>query len=298
MIVISSSRAAVARGCWMKYKWRYIDHLESIRQASALTLGKILHAAFDRYYKGATNDYVRSYIISTFNDEISIVPLPDQEDLVIARYTALGAWDNYPYKNLNEFQKIYSEEDFIVRLGNTRGIRFRGRVDGRILKDNVWWVRELKTTFMTQRQFEGRASTSAQASGYVYALRKLNYPIHGVMYDVIKKPLLRKRKDETVHDFGKRILEDYADKNRQDFYYKRHYTYRNEVDLKLFEEGMVELVKEIRRRTKAQSFYRNPDACWNFNTECPFKKICWMEKPDPLTLKLYFKKEVSDATKR
>lgn len=289
MIEISSSRAGVARECWMKYKWKYIDHLEPLRKSSALSLGKIVHEAFDLYYKGTKDIDVRNYIITTFDKEIATIPFPDQEDFTLSRYIALGMWDNFPEKNLNIFQKIFSEEDFLVRLGNTRNIRFKGRVDGRIQKDNVWWVRELKTTYMTQRQFEGRAKTSAQASGYIYALRKLGYNIHGMMYDCIKKPLLRKRKDETVHDFGKRILKDYADKKKKDLYYKRHYTYRNEMELRLFVEGLIELVKEIRTRVRKNSFYRNPDACWNFNAECPYMKICWMDKPDSLTLKLYFK---------
>ncbi|KKK47502.1 hypothetical protein LCGC14_3154560, partial [marine sediment metagenome] len=36
--------------------------------------------------------------------------------------------------------------------------------------------------------------------------------------------------------------------------------------------------------------YRNTDACWHFNTECQYAKICFADTPDPLVLELYFKK--------
>lgn len=290
MLEISHSRSCIARACWMKYKWHYVDGYEPLRQSPSLSLGRIMHEAFDVYYKGMPQDLVRTYIITRFNDEISQLPLPDVEDLVVARYTALGMWDNYPYKDLTEFEDMASEEDFNVTLGKLRGVRYKGRIDGRVKKNGVYWVREFKTTGLSQRQFTGRVATSDQASGYVYAQRKMGHDVKGVMYDCIRKPSLYKRIDETIHDYGKRILQDYANKSKTKGYFERHYTYRNETELRYWEDGMVELVKEIRQRCRTGSFYRNTDACWSFNSECPYKKICFQDEPDPLTLMLFFKK--------
>jgi len=142
---------------------------------------------------------------------------------------------------------------------------------------------------VNQRQFEGRMQTSAQGSGYVYALRSKGYPVEGIMVDYLKRSLLRKRKEETVYEYGQRIYLDYHDKPR--YYFGRIYTYRNPVHLLNYEQDMIELVQDIEDRLKSNKWYRNYDNCWNYNAECPFKKICYTDKPDKLTLELYFERK-------
>lgn len=269
----------------MKYKWKYIEGLEPVTKSVQLTLGSIIHEAFDLFYKGFADKEVLKYIGDTFDAEIAKQEMADTEDLVISRYTALGMWQFYPYKNLKDFQEIYSEEEVHIPIGNYELII---KVDGRVKKDNVWWIRELKTTSFTQKQFEQRMATSAQVTGYVYGMRKKGYDIKGVMFDFIKKPLLRKNKMEDMHQFGTRIMKDYQDKPK--LYYARFYSYRTEQDLKLYEKDMLAVAAEMEKRSATGEFYRNQDACWGFNSECPYKKICFQEKPDTLTLELYFTK--------
>jgi phenolic acid decarboxylase len=99
---------------------------------------------------------------------------------------------------------------------------------------------------------------------------------------------------EDMHQFGTRILKDYKD--RPKLYYGRIYTYRTEQDLKLYEKDMLAVASEINNRIQTGEWYRNQDNCWSYNSECPYRKICFSEQPDPLTLELYFnKKEVSDG---
>ncbi len=155
-------------------------------------------------------------------------------------------------------------------------------------KENAWWVREVKTT-ANAALFEKQLDVADQATGYVYALRNLGCVVVGVMYDLVRKPLLRQRSQESVDDFGKRIMADY--KERPDEYYTRPYTYRTPVDLKHYEEDMTLLAREIKYHRRRESWRRNPDACWRFNRECEFKKICFQENPDPLTIQLYYTKK-------
>jgi hypothetical protein len=278
----------------MKYKFRYIDKLEPRTRIPAITLGKIIHNAFDLFYRGASDENVTSFISESFDDEIAQHELTDQEDLMVAKFTALGMWAHYPYKDLSRYQDIFSEEEFDVPLGRSRIFRFIGRVDGRVRIVNKWWARELKTTSLNQRQFEQRQMVSPQATGYVYGLYKRGIDCKGVIYDYIKKPLLRKGVSDTAESFGKRIVEDY--RNRPQMYYHQQYVYRTPVDLRHFEQDMTQLAREIRKRGRSGKFYRNQDACWSFNAECPYAKICFAETPDPLTVDLYFdKKEDNDA---
>ena len=112
------------------------------------------------------------------------------------------------------------------------------------------------------------------------------------MYDYIKKPLLRKGAHEDMDGFGKRIMQDYVD--RPDMYYSRHFVYRNEYQLQRFVQDVADVAAEIRRRTRTCEWRRNHEACFNFNSECPYAKICHCEQPDKITLEMYFKRRETD----
>jgi hypothetical protein len=109
------------------------------------------------------------------------------------------------------------------------------------------------------------------------------------MYEYIRKPILRKGANENAEAFGRRIMADYA--SRPKYYYNRHLSYRNSIELKLFEEDLILLGNDIIDKCQYGKFYRNVDACWNYNSPCPYSNICFAEKPDPLTLQLYYERK-------
>jgi len=287
---LSNNSSSTARSCWKKYYWRYAEGLTPIRQSSSVTLGKVVHEAFDLHYKHTPQVEIIKYITATYDDEIHKVSPEEQEHLVIAKYTALGMFSNYPYKTVDQFEEVKSELEFTVPLlgGNryAQGIPYTGRIDGLVKKRGLWWVRELKTTGQTARIFSQRISSSSQGTGYVWAARKLGYPVVGLMYDYIKRPLLRKRVMEDQYQFGNRILKDYEDK--PEAYFNQVYSYRNDHEIKVWEKDTKDIAKEIRHKYHTKNFYRNTDACYNYNYECEYKKICFEEQPDPLMLQLYF----------
>jgi len=287
MLEISHNSMSIAKSCWRKYYWTYHEGLKPTHSSSALSLGQTIHEAFDMFYKGFSSSEVTQYIIDKFDTDIANCSPNDVEDLVIARYTAIGMFSYFPTKDLTDFDKIESEQEFDVPVA--RGVRLVGKVDGLVEKDGVRWVRELKTTGLHFPQFEKKSRISAQATAYTYAMNKLGKPTTGIIYDYIKKPLLRKRQDEDMNDFGKRIMKDYRE--RPGMYYRRHYVYRTEQEIKMFEEDMFALVADVKEKRDKKDFYRNTDGCYNFNSECPFYKICHTPNPDPLTLKLYFTKQ-------
>jgi len=283
---LSNNSSATAKQCWKKFNWRYNEKLTPIKQSSAITLGQIVHEAFDRHYKGEDDQSVLAYIKKTYDEEIASTSPDEQEHLTIGKYTAIGMFGHCPFLK-SHFEEVLSEKEFRVKL--SRGVYYKGRVDGLVKKDGMWWIRELKTTSQTQRQFGQRASISAQATGYVWALKQLGYDIKGVMYDFIKKPLLRKRVSEDQFEFGARILSDY--KLKQEFYYSQIMSYRTDREIKMWEEDAVSLAKEIASKKRTGRYYRDTSACYTFNQECPYKKICFDEKPDSLMLQLYFKRD-------
>lgn len=293
---VSHSSSSMFRGCGKKYYWYYLEGLRPKKKSLALSLGRAVHDAFEKYYKGASSSDVVSYLTQTFDEDIAKADAQDVEGIEINKWTALGMWIHYPYKNLGGFSSIVPEKEFQVRLGKLRGVKLVGKVDG-LLEDysNKKWIREVKTTGLSPRQFNGRMNTSSQATGYVYAMNKAGHPVQGVMYDVIKRPLLRKRQTESCSDFCDRIVEDYkidanAPQNLRKSYL-RAFIYRSPYALMEYEKDMERLVKALRHTYKKDNWYRNQDQCWNFNSLCPFEKICWMDPVDKLTVNLYYDRE-------
>jgi len=242
------------------------------------------------YYNGFSENEVTGYITNTADEEIAKAPPDMAEDLLIMKYTALGMWLYYP-KDLSLFSKIIPE--LALKIKFDRGVDLVLRLDGLVMVDGKMWVRELKTTGMSFSQFEKRCETSPQCSTYTYAARKFGHPVEGVIFDFVKKPMLRRHVRESKEQFGKRILADYKD--RPIFYYKRHYSYRSKETLDLFEEDLRTTVKDLKRKCRTrkgvpvEEWSRNPDNCWNFNSACPYMPICFYKEPDPLTIELFFK---------
>jgi len=283
---ISNNSSSVALSCWKKFYWRYDQKLTPIRQSAALTLGSAVHEAFDQFYKGKSKQDTLLYIKRAFDSEIEQLAPEEQENMTIMKYTALGMFGHFPYFN-TVFEEQESEKEFRIKL--CYGVYFTGRVDGLVKKDGVWWLRELKTTGQTLRQFHQRISLSSQAMAYIWAMRKLGYDVKGVMFDYIKKPLLRKKVCEDQYEFGTRILGDY--KTRPDQYFGQIFSYHNDRTINEWEEDAISIAKDIQGKKRSKRYYRNTNNCYSYNSECPYKKICFDGKPDNLMLQLYYRRD-------
>ncbi len=291
---LSYSSTADARSCTKRYYYKNILGLEPRTTTSALSIGSTIHECFEMFFNKTPAAEILQHIDDVYKKELSkSLTEAEEERLLIDKYTCLGMWVNYPFSEM-EFEEVIPEKNFKVRLGNLRGVRLTGRVDGLVKRHGKWWIREVKTTSLDKRAFQSRASVSYQAAGYMYGvLKEPHTSLCGVVYDMIKRPLLRRGAHETAEDFGKRIFTDYAKPDKKEMYYDRYYSYRTEKEILEFERDMIILARDLRRRIRMNNWYRNTDACFSFNSECPYKKICWEEKPDPSLVEALYERKVS-----
>lgn len=282
---LSYSGMTVAKQCWKKYDWKYNHGIEPIDQGRHVKLGKIIHEAFEKYYNGATDASVSKFIAEEFAFERSRVELTDVEEVMISEAMCVGMWTAFP-KDMHVFQEIIPEREFKLDVG---GIEIVGRMDGLVKKDGRWWVREMKTTSLNHRQFKERMEVSEQASLYVWAAKKIGFDVCGVVYDGLHKPALRKTQRETADEFASRIKKDYRD--RPDVYFQREYVYRTDAAIKQFETDLMDMVRDLMVKKEHGGWYRNTNSCLSFAGECSYKKICFMDKVDELTLQLFYKQQ-------
>jgi hypothetical protein len=290
---ISNNSTSILRSCPKKYYWTYVEGLKPLRKSQSLLLGSVLQDSFNLFYNGSTKVEVHQYINKIMEEEILKVSPTEEEDFWVTKYTLTGMWLGYPFRR-DSFTNIKPEMELTVDL--MPGVKIVLRIDGLVTDDmNRLWIRELKTTSQSFQQFETKSRTSSQGTLYIWAVRKAGYDVHGIIYDYIKKPLLRKNVKDDIHSYGARILNDYSD--RPEYYYKRHSAYRNVVELKLFEHDLCIWAREILRRYSSNEWPRNQDNCWNYNSECPFLKICYSEEPDKLTIELFYEREINNKFK-
>ena len=119
MLEVSHSSCSMARSCPMKYKLRYVDGYKPIRKSTALTLGEVLHLAFDKYYTGMSDSDVAKFIVDTMDEYIANASLTEREGFEVMKATLSGMWHFYPNKSLSQFSEIVSEKEFKIPFGDT-----------------------------------------------------------------------------------------------------------------------------------------------------------------------------------
>lgn len=281
----------------MKYKFRYVDGLVPKKRDVTLLRGTVIHESFEKLYNQKPMADVLSDIITIYDKAIANATLNDREDYIIGKHMVYGMFKYYPFKD-DEFEEIIPEEKFNVRIDGLRQMRLLGKVDGRVKRKGQWWLREVKTTSSNFVQAENRARVSYQGSGYIYGeQRQLGLLIQGILFDFLRTSLLRKGVNESAKEFGERILKDYENHMldskdghtlRESRMYRRYFSYRSLHEIREYEKDIVKAAKKIRTCTRKGDWMRNPDACYFYNKECPYMKICWLSRVDPAMLRAYY----------
>lgn len=294
---ITYTQTSYFKSCPAKYKFRYVDQLIPRKKDSTLLRGSVVHTAFEKYFNGSTKSEIIGYIQKTYDDAIAEATVEDEEDLIVSKYTSLGMFDFYPFGEM-EFQKVFPEEEFDVKIDALKGVRLYGKVDGRVLVRGKWWVREVKTTSSLFTQAEQRAGVSYQGAGYIYGIqKKIGDVVVGLLFDFILSSRLRKRSTENAKEYGERIYEDYKNhKNhtetglplRESRLYRRYYSYRSPYQIQEFEKDLIKVARHMRDAIRKNDFVRNPDSCYFYGKECPYLKICWMEHKDKDMINAYY----------
>jgi hypothetical protein len=153
----------------------------------------------------------------------------------------------------------------------------RGKMDGVFFKEvsDRPWLFETKT--------KGRIEEGAlidimpfelQVNTYLIALYKMTGKIPaGVKYNILRRPQLRQKQQESLVQFGERIVADIHD--RPDFYFIRMDMTVDMRDLDRAEQELMDLIGDFIMWWKGQSgHYKNSDHCENKYGTCHMLPIC------------------------
>lgn len=131
------------------------------------------------------------------------------------------------------FEYVAQEEKFEVpyTLPSGRVLKLRGRIDAAYREGDQIWILETKTKGdIDEELLTATLQQDLQTMFYVLAFSLAHQVVPGgVLYNVIRRPGLRRRKEETLPDFLQRIGEDID--RRPEWYFMRWKTELEEGDL-------------------------------------------------------------------
>lgn len=167
---------------------------------------------------------------------------------------------------------------FVVRTpqGKTFKTFLRGKMDGLYREGTKRKLRLFETKTKARVEEENIADIlpfERQVNLYMVGIRKRGDTPSGVLYNIIRRPMLRQRKSETLQQFAERIIEDV--KYNLNWYFVRMQMDVSVQDLNRGEEELNELVSDfVLWWNGALGHYKNTNHCENKYGTCPFLRVC------------------------
>ena len=217
---LSASRMTAFLACPRKHYYQYELGLEREESAPALRFGSAMHKALEARANGAT--LYAAYEAAKGDGHIRLdepIELAKLYGLLSGYYALYGNADG----DREVIAKMHPECRWTMPIPSSRTFEHVGVIDGlAVLKDGRTAIVEHKTTgediaptadYWTRLQFNG------QLFLYVLAARANGWDVDTVIYDVIRKPAIRQKANETAEQYGYRLAADAE--GRPEFYYAR-----------------------------------------------------------------------------
>jgi hypothetical protein len=285
---LSHSTLNLWLACPQKFGWAKVDKLEPLAPRQALSLGRAFHtgveagdpqAAIDALLEAAEQPQDQGE-----QDRI------EADGAVVYAATALylRKWPE-PVEEAREFE-------FLIRIRNpwtghhSRLYDFHGFADGVLEFPEHLELIERKLVGQINEVSRKKLYLDRQISLVCYGLwRATGKPVKVVRYRYVRKPSIRRKKDERQAEYIERIGQEYAD--REDFYAPEFDpAYRDYRDLLRAEAELWVWAHDVRARQRDGFFPRNTSHCSDFGG-CEFLPLCM---GDPAAPSLY--RESAGAT--
>lgn len=232
----------------------YVEGLTPDRGVHApLEFGELFHACLESHAQGAS-DRVAQIVSRYEKDRLRASSLLPEERQEISRLAGmvettfeayLERWAEEDRQKAYIFQeKIF---DYPYRLPSGPVIRLRGRWDAVFEKDGGLYLQENKTKGeIDEEMIQSTLHMDLQTMFYAFVLeRYLARPVVGVLYNVVRRSLLRQGRSETLPAFLLRLKEDI--RSRPDWYFYRWNVQFGPRDIENWKERTLDpLLEQVR----------------------------------------------------
>lgn len=292
--------------CEQRYDYRYNQNLMPRIYQRALEFGTIGHKFLEEHYKaiwqGKPLDIVETLAKireERLAEELDAFTLQKFEtDL----YMALGMFSSYVeyYKSDVEKWEILLAEDMLYLPEKISTKTFRGKPDLIVREKDtgfVWVIDHKFLTFVTEGLIR-KLPMDHQVHAYMKLTRawldatnRKDWPIRGVIYNVIKKSARKLKKEQTLVEFQKELHDVYLE--TPDEYFTRQYIIVTDHHVRGFDTFMSQVITDMERREVDRAYKRNIYSC-DLYGQCAYLDMCL---DGQLALHLYKKVEPTSEQK-
>lgn len=250
----SYSRLTTLRRCPKLFEYQYIHRRMAMQTDDSLTFGTAVHNALNALYTSG-----------------SIPPvLGDTQDDILLRAVLTNYAEHYDMRD--QFTVESCEERLVQKLFFGLPDRFLTILDLVVLDERGdRWLVEHKTTSgeidTDQIRWQSKAF-DLQTQLYMRALQTAGRPAKGVVFNLIRRPMIRRKKAETLEEFAHRAALTCSGEE----YFQRFHV--QHIDDDTLEQRISLLLAQHDACTQAKRWPHNEASCWAFGRECDFAQVC------------------------
>lgn len=260
--------------CPAKFKFSYLDLYAPKSFHFPFTVGTATHEGILSLLRTKNIDKSVNNAINTFETirkEFEMTqPLSAEEsqEFELQKTYVQSMITNYakfhaPF--LNSMKIICIEKQIESNLPSK--YRFITKMDAVIKFEDKKYLYELKTSAYLNA--DTAKSNYGQTLAYFLNAEK-KYTLDGIYIDIIKKPLIRQKTNESTEEFLNRLDLFYTNPETFDF----NLIYPDRMHLQQYKDFILITEKEILKYIKKNQFKHNRYSCKSYNRDCDFKPIC------------------------
>ena len=264
-MVLTQTGFSRLRACPKMFKIMNIEGYKQREESENLSFGTMWHKMKEMENTGASLDEICAYAYREATNEQHAPKLCGMHRAHVARR-------NYGKLSGTEIQF----EHVLINPDTGRPAHkaiMAGKIDGLLIDQDTGeqWIVEYKTASDLSGAYISRISLDLQVHIYKLAEEKAsNQSVVGVIYDAIKKPTIRLKKNETQEEYEMRVVEWY-NTNAQDAFYCACVR----LDDRDIERQAWMYYQEILWRLQHDYWPRNSNQCLNhYGTRCPLFGYC------------------------
>lgn len=250
-VVLSGSMKAAFLRCPRYYKHAHVDKRQPRDRDGAMSFGTVWHESRAARWKGEAYTFKVDPKNKIGQHEVELLHAFDK-----AYYDLYGPARAKP---------LLVEERKII---GSMSVKFDALVKDSHGRTYVVEVKTTSSDISEGSSYWEKLTLDSQVSDYWLAAEALGYKLDGVLYDVIRKPLLRQGRSETREDFTERCVA--AIVGDTDKHFARQIIKRLPATLAAAKQDHLEVTELI----QLGKFPKNPRACFDWSRCCPYHDVC------------------------
>lgn len=277
-IRLSYSAIGAFLDCKRLYYLKYVENWERYDLKMPFFMGNVMQYGVYQVYKGV-DDPVKSTMEfyqkerARVRETLVLTPKDEQDinDAEVVLRGMVAAYSEAYGDFVDETDHVHNELSFVFEI--RPGLEIKIKMDNILRLEDGLYIHELKAKRSISRDTVKAIKNDLQTNLYFHICHEVGKikPV-GILYDIVRKPSIRQRKNESKSQFLVRLEEYYRDGDPNELFYMEP------INKPLLSRGRImnlikKVAKDILRCRKKTDFYPNERFCY-IMYRCDFFELC------------------------